>query len=101
MCDKNALRLVKRTVDSRKQHAMMKRVESLLLCYDGTKPITIVEEIKKWGFEERGADPAVIILVHPELELLLDLGMTEEGVIHSYQLLPFDKLNEKQERFRW
>lgn len=105
MCDKCAHRMVTRKVkgmvDTERQHALMKRVESLFLCYDGTKPITIISELKKWGFVERGADPAVIVLVHPELELLLEIGLTEEGAIHSYELLPFDKLDEKQERFRW
>jgi hypothetical protein len=104
MCDKSSHRMVRTAIemaDTKRQHALMKRVESLFLCYDGSKPTTIVSELKKWGFVERGADPAVIILVHPELELFLEIGLTEEGTIHSYELLPFDKLNEKQGRFRW
>ncbi|MDD1673546.1 MAG: hypothetical protein LUP99_03955 [Methanomicrobiales archaeon] len=88
-------------VNAQKQHALMERVESLFLCYDGAKPLSIVGELKKWGFVERGADPAFIILVHPELELFIDIGLTEEGNIHGYELLPFNKLNEKQEKFRW
>lgn len=83
------------------QHALMQRVESLFLCYDGIKPIALVSELKKWGFVERGADPAVIILIHPKLELFLEIGLTAEGTIHSYELLPFDKLSKKQEKFRW
>jgi hypothetical protein len=101
MCDKTAHRVVKQMVDSRRQHALMQRVESLFLCYDGIKPIPIVSELKKWGFVERGADPATIVLVHTELELFLEIGLTEEGTIHSYELLPFDKLDERQGRFRW
>jgi hypothetical protein len=92
---------VKGMVDTRKQHALMKRVESLFFCYDGTKSITIVGELKKWGFVEKAADPAFITLVHPELELFIEIGLTEEGNIHSYELLSFDKMNEKQEKFRW
>lgn len=101
MCDKSALRVVKRTVDRTRQQELMKRVESLFLCYDGSKPITLVSELKKWGFVERGADPAVMVLVHPAQELFLEIGLNEEGTLHSYTLLPFDALNEKQERFRW
>jgi hypothetical protein len=105
MCDKSAhrmvIRKVKGVVDTEKQHALMKRVESLFLCYNGSKSITIVNELKKWGFIERAADPAFITLVHSELELFIEIGLTEEGTIHSYELLPFDKLNEKQEKFRW
>jgi hypothetical protein len=105
MCGKNAHRPfspeVKRVVDTEKQHALMEKVEALFLCYDGAKPLAIVSELKKWGFVERGADPACIILVHPHLELFLDIGLTAEGNIHSYELLPFDKLNEKQEKYRW
>jgi hypothetical protein len=88
-------------VDTKRQHELMEKVESLFLCYNGSKPITIISELKKWGFVERGADPAFIILVHPELELFIDIGLTENGNIHSYEMLPFKDLNEKQERFRW
>jgi hypothetical protein len=87
-------------VESRRK-AMMQRVESLFLCYDGTKSLILVSELKGWGFIERGADPAAIILVHPEAELYLEIRLTGEGMVHSYQILPFESLNEKQQKYRW
>ena len=88
-------------VDEKKQHALMEEVESLFLCYDGTKPLSIVKELKQRGFVERGADPASVVLLHPDLELFIDIAVDAEGKIHGYELLPFDKMNERQEKFRW
>jgi hypothetical protein len=53
------------------------------------------------GFIEKGADPVFIVLIHPDLELYIDVVLDAEGNIHGYELLPFEALDERQEKFRW
>lgn len=57
--------------------------------------------MKNLGFIEKGADPVFIVLIHPDLELYIDVVLDAEGNIHGYELLPFEALDERQEKFRW
>jgi hypothetical protein len=88
-------------VDSNQQRTMMKKVETLFHRLDRTEPIQIEERLRELGFVERGADPAVILLIHPELNLYLDILLDEEGLIHGYELVPEEEWEKKQEKFRW
>ena len=106
MCGKNALRTIwagSRTVlmNRKERQDTTECVESLFDCYESKTPSFLLETLKQLGFVEKGADPAFLILVHPELELYLDIGLDANGKIHGYELLPFEEMREKQRKFRW
>ncbi|MDD1673491.1 MAG: hypothetical protein LUP99_03675 [Methanomicrobiales archaeon] len=75
-------------------------MESLFDCYESNTPSVLLETLKQLGFVEKGADPAFLILIHPEFELYLDIGLDANGQIHGYGLMPFEEMQEKQRKFR-
>ena len=53
------------------------------------------------GYVQRGSDPVSAEFHHTGAGLLLDVGFDEGGVIHSYELLTTEEMDEKHRKFRW
>lgn len=61
----------------------------------------IDEELRSLGFEEHGADPAAVEMVHHTSRLFLVITLYDDGHIHGYELLPEEEWKERREKFRW
>jgi hypothetical protein len=88
-------------VDKEAQVALMAQVEELFNPNSRDQLQDIERKLTEYGFVEKGADPAAVAMEHPDLELFLEIELDEEGKVHGYELLPFEDLKKKQERFRW
>ncbi|MBN1195351.1 MAG: hypothetical protein JXA08_08430 [Methanomicrobiaceae archaeon] len=88
-------------VDKELQSALMERVEDLFELNEAGEVTEIERNLSDMGFVQKGGDPAVIAMVHPDCELFIEIGIDEEGRVHGYELLPFKELTKKQEKFRW
>jgi len=88
-------------VNREEQVELMKKTEALLERCCGAKTDRIEKELTALGFVQKGGDPATVMMEHAGLNLHLDIGLDETGNLHSYELLPFDELDKKQEKFRW
>lgn len=58
-------------------------------------------ELIKLGYIQRGSDPASAEFYHKGAGLLLDIEFDEDGLIHSYELLTTEEMEEQQRKFRW
>jgi hypothetical protein len=88
-------------VNEAQQLDVMEKVEALFDRYGGEKLLQLQGKLISMGFKQKGGDSAAVEMEHAELELQLDIGLDEEGNVHSYELLPFDEVKHKQEKFRW
>ncbi|KQC05325.1 MAG: hypothetical protein APR53_08045 [Methanoculleus sp. SDB] len=88
-------------VDKEMQIALMEQVEDLFDLIEAGDVNEIERNLADLGFVQKGADPAVIAMEHPECELFIEIGIDEDGRVHGYELLPFAELVKKQEKFRW
>jgi hypothetical protein len=88
-------------VDKETQVALMERVEELFNLNEADQLREIERKLTEFGFVQEGADPASLAMVHAALELFIEIGIDEEGRVHGYELLPFEEMAKKQERFRW
>ncbi len=88
-------------VDKETQVAMMERVEELFNLNEADQLREIERKLTEFGFVQEGADPATLAMVHAALELFIEIGIDEDGRVHGYELLPFEEMAKKQERFRW
>jgi len=88
-------------VDKETQVALMARVEELFNLNDADQVQHIERKLIEFGFVQEGADPATLAMVHADLELFIEIEIDEEGKVHGYELLPFEEISKKQERFRW
>ncbi|KAF1073779.1 hypothetical protein [Methanogenium sp. MK-MG] len=61
----------------------------------------IEKELLALGFIQRGSDPASAEFQHSGAGLMLDVEFSEDGDVHSYELLTTEEMDEKQRRFRW
>jgi len=59
------------------------------------------KELIRLGYDQRGSDPASAEFHHSGAGLLLDVEFDGDGVIHSYELLTTEEMEEKQRKFRW
>jgi hypothetical protein len=88
-------------VDKETQVAMMERVEELFNLNEADQLREIERKLAEFGFVQEGADPAALAMVHPALELFIEIEIDGEGLVHGYELLPFEEISKKQEKFRW
>jgi hypothetical protein len=88
-------------VDKETQIALMERVEELFNLNDADQLRDIERKLTEFGFVQEGADPAMLAMVHAGLELFIEIEIDEDGKVHGYDLLPFEELSKKQEKFRW
>jgi hypothetical protein len=88
-------------VDKETQVALMDRVEELFNLNEADQLREIERKLTEFGFVQEGADPATLAMVHAALELFIEIGIDEDGRVHGYELLPFEEMAKKQERFRW
>ena len=59
------------------------------------------KELIKLGYIQKGSDPASAEFENSGAGLKLDVEFNEEGLIHSYELLTTEEIEEKQRKFRW
>jgi 6-phosphofructokinase len=78
-----------------------KKTEALFEKCQKDKFPEIETELIKLGYVQRGADPASAEFHHTGAGLVLDVEFDEDGVIHSYELLTTEEMDEKQRKFRW
>lgn len=83
------------------QAEMMKKVELIVEEFE-QKPLSRIErQLLDLGFVQKDADPAIVLMEHHDLQLTLEIGLNEDGNIHGYEILTFEEITKKQEKFRW
>lgn len=88
-------------VDTGHQHEMMANVEALFDHYGKDQIRQILDELVKIGFVQKGGDAVAISMENKESELFLLIELDEHRHVHGYELLPFEEIKKKQEKFRW
>jgi len=83
------------------QTRIMAEAEDLLDRAGRARLEEIDEDLRSLGFEEHGADPAVVEMVHHSCRLFLVITLDGDGRIHGYELLPEEDWRERREKFRW
>jgi hypothetical protein len=79
---------------------LMDRVEALFNRFRADEVHAIERELIQLGFVQKGGDPAVIAMEHPDTGLFLEIDLDEDGLVHGYDLIPPEERERKQEKYR-
>jgi hypothetical protein len=83
------------------QAEMMKKVELIVDEFEQQPLSGIERQLLDLGFVQKDADPAIVLMEHHDLQLTLEIELNEDGNIHGYEILTFEEMTKKQEKFRW
>jgi hypothetical protein len=84
------------------QQLRMKRIVERLFTGSCRKPVAGFEkELSPLGWTQTGGDQRALAFVQNQMELYLEVELTEERCVHSYLLVTFEEKNKKKRKFRW